>query len=104
MRIGALRTQFELQMASLSSGATVWTTVATVWGELETLSGAQSLVVNNDRRLTHLIKIRYRTDLTITTGMRLINESRVFNVHGVMNADEQNRCLELYAEESGQLG
>ena len=108
MQIGILRKQLTLQGESLvadgSGGhAANWTTVATVWGDVKPTIGVDAVIVRNfDKRITHVITLRYRSD--ITTGMRLLDGSRILLIRGVVNLDEKNRWLQLLVEEGGLLG
>jgi SPP1 family predicted phage head-tail adaptor len=110
MSVGALRKRLTLQSESLApDGAggsmAVWTTLATVWGELEPVTGSGTVVVSGfDKRITHTIKLRYRSDITIATGMRLLFGSRIFTIRSAVNLDETNRWIEVQAEENGLLG
>ena len=45
--------------------------------------------------------MRWRSDLAITSDMRLLYNSRTFNIRAVMNVDERNQYAELLVEEGG---
>jgi SPP1 family predicted phage head-tail adaptor len=110
MRIGALRKQLTLQRESLApDGAggsmAVWTTLATVWGEIVPVTGMPSVIVSGfDRRITHTITVRWSGDMTMITGMRLLDGNRIFTIRAVTNVDNRDRWLEIMAEEGGVLG
>ncbi len=110
MRIGALRKRLALQSEGLApDGAggsmAVWTTVATVWAAVEPIAKAGAWVDSRfDRRVTHVVTMRWRGDVAVTTGMRLLLGSRVFMIRAVANPVEGNRWLELRVEEDGLLG
>ena len=72
--------------------------VATVWGSVKPLSGNERLrAMQLEARVSHRITIRYRTG--ITTAMRVLFGTRLFNIRAVLNLDERNRWLDIMAEE-----
>lgn len=106
MSIGALRKNLALQAESVvsdgSGGITTgWTTLATVWGQVEPVTAP--IHVGTEGRTTHKITLRWRSDITVTTGMRLVMGSRIFTIRAVINTDEANRWWELQTEEGGTL-
>ena len=107
--LGALRKRLTLQVESLGldgAGGVManWTTLATLWGQLAPVTGAASVVVGGfEKRITHAITVRWRSDVTIATGMRLLLGSRVFTIRSVVNEDEANRWWTIQAEEGGTL-
>lgn len=104
MQIGALRKRLTLQQESISGGALVWTTLAALWGEMTPITSERTLTASgSDRRVTHTIRLRYPSDLIIATGMRLVHGARTFTIRAVTNVDEDNRVLEITAEEGGTL-
>ncbi len=73
-------------------------TVATVWGKVEPLTGAERLrAMQIEDRLSHRIVIRHRPG--ITPAMRIVFGSRVFNIRAAINREERDRFLELLCEE-----
>jgi len=108
MLTSALRKRLTLQSESLVSdgaGGRVgnWTTVATVWGKIEPVSGYHENQAGN-RYPTHTITIRNRSDLIVSTGMRLLYGSRVFTIRRVTQDEAKARWLYVTVEEGGQLG
>ena len=108
MRLGALRKRLTLQSESFvadGSGGNMaeWATVAVLWGEILPLSSTGALSAQSDRRPTHNIRIRCCPALGVTTGMRLVDGSRIFSIRSIVNADERNRWLDLLTEEGGLL-
>ena len=72
--------------------------VATVWGKVEPLTGAERLrAMQIEDRLSHRIVIRHRPG--ITPAMRIVFGSRVFNIRAAINHEERDRFLELLCEE-----
>lgn len=75
-----------------------WQHHAYAWAEMRAIAGKEML--DNEQLqspVTHRIAIRYRDD--ITTAMRVVYDSRVFNVRSVVNRAEKSAFLELLAEE-----
>jgi SPP1 family predicted phage head-tail adaptor len=109
MRIGEIRKQIAIQAeAPTSDGAggyaLAWTTLATVWAEIKPLSGHEVFTAQHlEGHVTHQITTRYRNDITITTDMRIVYGSRLFNIRSVTNSGERNRWWELLVEEGGAV-
>lgn len=109
MPIGALRKQVTIQAETSTpdgaGGYTVgWTNVATVWADIKPLSGNEPFVAGHlEGHVTHRVTMRYRTDIAVTTDMRLLYGARLFNIRAVMNTDEQNHWWELLVEEGAAV-
>ncbi len=110
MTIGGMRKQVAIQSeAQTPDGAggyaLGWNTIATVWAEIEPLHGHEVLSADHlEGRVTHKVTMRFRSDLSpITTAMRLLYNSRAFNIHAVLNTGEDNRFLSLMVEEGGPI-
>jgi SPP1 family predicted phage head-tail adaptor len=109
MRIGELRKQITIQAeAPTADGAggyaLAWTNVATVWAEIKPVSGNKVFVDQHlEGHVTHQIKTRYRSDLTITTDMRIVHNNRVFNIHSITNTDERNQWWVMLVEEGAAV-
>lgn len=76
-----------------------WTTVATVWGRIEPLSGreafyAQQVQADASHRIT------LRGNRTINTKQRLVHESRVFNIVSVIDDEEMKRWKTIMVMEA----
>lgn len=76
-----------------------WADVATVWASIEPMSDyerfqAQQLQTNT----THKVMIRYYSGLT--TKHRLLFGSRVFNIKGILNLNEENAFMQLKCVET----
>ena len=73
-------------------------TVATVWGRIQPLRGAERPHAGQlDARHSHRITIRYRED--VTTAQRVRRGTRIFNIRVVSNRAERDRWLDLLCEE-----
>lgn len=76
-----------------------WADVISLWASIEPMSDyekfqAQQLQTNT----THKITIRYYSG--ITTKHRLLYGSRVFNIKGILNLNEQNAFMQLKCVET----
>lgn len=75
-----------------------WDDVATIWAEIAPLRGGEVLIAGRlQSNVTHRIAIRYRED--VTAKMRLLYGARAFYIQAVLNPEEANATLELFAEE-----
>lgn len=78
----------------------VWSTYATLYADkFEPISATESLRLN---RSTHLVthKVRTRFKSGITNKMRVLWDSRYFNIHSIINVKEMNQFLDLQIEEN----
>jgi len=72
--------------------------VATVWGAVAPLSGAERLsAMRLEGQVTHKITIRYRSG--VDSDMRIVMGGRSFNIRAVMDVGERRRYLELLCQE-----
>jgi len=106
LSIGALRHRVTIEAENASpdgaGGLTdPWanpTQVATVWAEITPLSGSEQLrAMRLEERVSHRIRMRYRTDVTPQHRMRL--GIRQFNVRSVLNEGERSRWLIILVDE-----
>lgn len=101
--IGTYRQRLYVQQENAvadTGGGTVmgWTTINTVWASVEPVNGSEPVKAEKlSGTITHRIHMRY--DGTITTAMRFLLGSRVFNIRSIKNINERNRVLEIMAEE-----
>ncbi len=101
--IGALRHRLVLEAPERvddgGGGVTLtWVQVATLWGAIKPLSGLE--VFAGDRltgRLTHEIRIRYRSG--VTADMRFRQDTRVFQIVASVDIEERHRWLRCLCEE-----
>jgi uncharacterized phiE125 gp8 family phage protein/SPP1 family predicted phage head-tail adaptor len=107
MTSGALRKRVTFQTETPTTDnaggyALAWTNVITVWADIKPSSGNKYFVDGHlEGHITHHVTIRYQTG--ITTDMRMVYSSRLFNIRAVLNADESNQWLELLVEEGTVL-
>ena len=80
-----------------------WTEVKKVYAKIEALSGrelvaAQSVYAEVSHRFTIHWDALFSDPRTVA-AMRVVYGARVFNIGALMNVDEDNRVLELLAQE-----
>lgn len=76
----------------------VWSPVASVWGAVVTLRGAETFQAERlAPRITHRIRIRHRSGLT--AAMRLRDGARIFNIRMLADPDDRERWLDCLCEE-----
>lgn len=104
MRAGRLRHRLVIKSLTETRDAdgaisTVWTTtVATIWGRVEPLTGREfSEVAASGAETTHKIRIRHFAGLT--RKHRLLFGSRVFAIESVMDVDERDREMIVMCKE-----
>ena len=105
--VGALRHRLILQAENPAAdggggqGADPWASpviVATVWGRVEPLGGAERLrAMRLEGHVTHRVTIRYRPG--ITAGLRVLFGVRALNIRAVIDVGERGRVLDLLCEE-----
>lgn len=108
MQAGLMRKRLVLQQRSSAQDGygqqvIAWTTIATVWGEIESLSGQQlnkAQSIYND--VSHRVTVRYQSllsDIRQVGSYRILLGSRVFDVGASLNVDERNRTVQLLCGE-----
>lgn len=104
--ISELRHRITIQTLALTSdgqgGFTeAWTDVATVWAQVKPVNANERLFAQKlEPLVTHLITIRYRSDITST--MRVSFDSRTFQIKAPYSPDERNAYLVFQAVEDSQ--
>ena len=110
-RAGKMRHRLELQQlvdASPNKTATgaadqVWTTLATVWGSLEPLSGKRLEAARQEYESVSVeARIWYRSD--VSAGMRIVFESRYYLVNAIVDPENLHKQLRLLCEEGVRFG
>ncbi len=70
----------------------------TVWAKAGPLKGREYLEARKVQpELTYLFEIRYIEG--VTPDMKIEFKGRTFNIQSILNVDERNRFLEIYAVE-----
>ncbi len=109
MTIGTLRKRVVLQEEQRTPDgaggyALSWASVATVWAEITPVSGHEVVAsAGIEGHATHKVRMRWRDDLSLHSGMRLLHGSRTFNIRYVLNVHEANRWALILAEEGCAL-
>ena len=109
MKIGNLRKQIAIQAEQQTSDGAggymlTWLTLATVWAEIAPVTGREIYAAGHlEGRVTHKITARWRSDLVLTSDMRVLSNARSFNIRAVMNRDESNQWAEFLVEEGGAV-
>ena len=76
----------------------VWSTLATVWANVEPLRGDERLrAMRLEEVVTHKITIRHRPG--ITARMRVKFGARLLNIRAMIDPQERHQVLELMCEE-----
>ena len=88
---------------SLGAPSRSWINVATVWADIQPLSGRESVIANRiSAEITHQITVRYQTvfdNPQQVAQMRVLYKSRIFNIHSALNEDERRTQLILLVSE-----
>jgi SPP1 family predicted phage head-tail adaptor len=104
MRAGELRHRITLQRKnavrdSYGESVPTWITVATVWAQVETTGGSESVDAAQVAlaSLSYMVTIRYRRDVVPT--MRVLWGDRVLEISAVTEPDNRRRLLALLCAE-----
>jgi SPP1 family predicted phage head-tail adaptor len=103
MRAGLLRHQITIQTSTVSrdsSGSTIdtWATYAVVMAAYEPQSGSESFKEDQEQA-TQTVKYRIRFLAGITPKMRVLFDSRVFDILSVIDVGGRNKQLHLVCSE-----
>ncbi len=98
MQAGKLRTRLLIQtptgaVDTVGEQTGAYTTVTTVWAEFITSRGSESGQNNRmEGEVSHQVRIRYQSGLALKSKMRLstLDDSRHFDILGIVNVDERN--------------
>ncbi|MCE3233044.1 MAG: Transfer Agent [Rickettsiaceae bacterium] len=96
---------FQSESTSSDSGGGVtlsWVDVSTVWAEIAPVT---SMIFSSEKfsagkiqgNISHIVTTRYLSG--ITSKMRILFGSRIFNIRSVININERSQWLKIYAEE-----
>jgi len=102
LKAGKLRHKLTIQNYTITNTygtvTKTWATYATTWGSIEPLKGKEFFEsAKENAELTHRIRIRYTAG--ITTKMRVIWNSKVFEIMAVIDKDEKDTEYELMCKE-----
>ena len=88
---------------SLGAPSRTWIDVATVWADIQPLSGREAVIASRiSVELTHQITVRYQSifeNPQLVAQYRVIYKSRIFNIHSALNEDEKRVLVILLASE-----
>lgn len=80
-----------------------WLDVATVWADIQPLSGKEAVIANRiSAELSHQIIVRYQSlfdNPQQVAQMRVLYNARIFNIHSALNEDEKRTQIILLASE-----
>lgn len=80
-----------------------WLDVATVWADIQPLSGKEAVIANRiSAELSHQIIVRYQSLFDSpqqVAQMRVLYKARIFNIHSALNEDEKRTQIILLASE-----
>lgn len=108
MRAGALRHEVAIQQRSTSTDAIggqvdTWSTLATLQAEVRPMQGRELLAARTiATEVTYKITLRYNSifaDPKTAATYRVSYDSRIFNVHAIINQGERDREISLLASE-----
>lgn len=75
-----------------------WATLYTCWAEIKPMNTSNDFEANKiSDKITYIITIRYTKD--IKNNYRIKFKNRIFNIINIMNVMEENKILEIIAEE-----
>lgn len=108
MMAGGLKRRITLQQHGtgadeLGQPVLTWVDVATIYASIEPLSGRELLAAQAvQSEVSHKITIRYQPQFAnpkAMAAMRIIYNSRVFNIHASIDVNDGHRMIELSASE-----
>ena len=106
LRAGQLTRRLKIQSRSTTQDtfggpSLVWTDVATVWAEIQPLTGRElESAQRMASEVSHQITVRYQSlfdNPQQVTQMRALYKARVFNIHSALHEDERRVKLILLA-------
>ena len=81
-----------------------WNTVVDVWANITPLRGREILASDMLQSvISYRFIIRYNPDFNVTSDMRIVYGTRIFNIRSVAIADEDSRFLAIIADEGGAV-
>ena len=109
IRTGDLRRRITIQQRSSESpdgfgqASTSWTDVVSTWADIQPMNGRELMSAQAQQsEVTHQVEIRYRTG--VLPRMRVVYQSRVFDIQSVIDVGMQHRRLQLQCSEGLNQG
>jgi len=79
-------------------GVNTWAAYKTIRAFIKPVSGSERLYsMRLEANVTHRIFIRYRSDITTTD--HIMYRGRLMQIRALINLEEANRFIEIYADE-----
>ena len=103
VRSGKLRHKIAIQQITVTQDANgdttkTWATVASPWANVVPVSGREYFnAKQHTSEISHTVEIRY--DASITPKMRVLHNSRYFDIESVINEDERDKQTTLMCRE-----
>lgn len=108
MRIGKYRYRVTVQQRASTQDALgevtgAWSDVATLWGEVVPMTMREVMAAGQQSSIaTTIMRIRYRAD--ILPSMRVLWESKPYEIQSVVDVDGRHRVLELVCDQGSEDG
>ncbi len=105
MNVGEMKHRITIESKTRTpddiGGATVaWGTFKTVWARIESVLGNEKKYAGRlDAEITHVITCRSKSVTGTTPAMRIVHESRVFQVRSVVRKNEVDLWTTILAIE-----
>jgi SPP1 family predicted phage head-tail adaptor len=108
IRSGTLRKRVQLQQRATTqdtfgSQLQSWTTIATLWADIEILNGRALMAAQAvNIEISHTITVRYQSlfyDPKVVAAYRILYNNRIFNIHWMENVEERNAIVVLTVSE-----
>jgi len=106
MKIGLLRHRVVIQRATtapddLGEPIQTWATLATAWGRVEPIGGNERFsAMQVQGEVTHRITVRYQSALSdLAPDDRVTWSGNTYDITHVLNPDERNRELHIFAKQ-----
>lgn len=74
--------------------------LAQIWVKIRPVSGSQKLHLDAiESNVSHVIEMRYRDDIDLSNENWIEYNGRTFNLHYILNQDEESAYMEIAATE-----
>ncbi|HUW31463.1 MAG TPA: phage head closure protein [Planctomycetota bacterium] len=106
LQAGKLNHRVAIQSSTSTQGATgeptkAWATDATVWASVEPIAGREYFAAQQVAAdVTHRVRMRYRSDVTITPLKRLLIGARIIEIVSALNIADGKAEWEILCRET----